>query len=152
MGWALKDDPIPDADHVARYCGGATLDDGQVSGASFKLRPMKDGNKEEYLSVNWLELLGKESRREEIGEVQRVLTTKMTPGSTAKLAVLRVGDVKDYVSQSASDRRILRILHRPDEPPGKPDPSHSGIFGTDADEDLIAELIAERVLETYAAK
>ena len=148
----MKDEPVPDTDHIAHYCGGATLDNDQVSGASFKLRTKQDGSKEEYLSINWLECLGKNSRRAEISEVRRVLSTKMKPGSSAKLAVLHVGDVREYVAQNGPDRRILRILHRPDEPPDKPDPSHSGIFDTESDEDMIVELIAERVRETYPAR
>ena len=79
-----------------------------------------------------------------------MLATKLVLGSTAKLAVLNVGDVKKYVAQNASGRRILRILHRPDEP--MPDPSHSGIFDTESDEDMIVELIADRVQETHPAK
>ncbi len=66
--------------------------------------------------------------------------------------MLRVGDVKEYVAQKAPDKHLLRILHRPDEPPGKPDPSHSGIFDTESDEEMIVELIAQRVLETHSAK
>ncbi len=148
----MKDEPVPDTDHISRYCRGGSLIDGQVTGASFQLRTKEDESKEEYVSVNWLEFLRKQSREAEIAEVRRVLLTKMAPGGTAKLAVLDVGDVRQYVAQNAPDRRTLRILHRPDEPPEKPDPSHSGIFDTESDEDLIIELIAERVREVHPAK
>ncbi len=148
----MKNDPILDENHITRYFGGASLDNGQVSGASFKLRTNEDGGKDEYLSVNCLELLGKSNRTEQIAAVRRVLSTKIAPGSTARLAVLQVGDVKEYVAQIGPDKRLLRILHRPDEPPEYPDPSHSGIFDTESDEEMIVELISERVLETYPAK
>ena len=148
----MKDEPVPDTDQISRYCRGGSLGDGQVTGASFQLRTKEDGSKEEYVSVNWLEFLGKKGRKAEIAEVRRVLSTKMTPGGTAKLAVLHVGDVREYVANNAPDRRMLRILHRPDEPPEMPDPSHSGIFDTESDEDMIVELIAERVRETYPAR
>jgi hypothetical protein len=143
----LKDEPIPPDHHVSRYCGGRSILDGEVTGASFILRA-----DDEYLSVNWLELLRLGGRDSEIEEVKRVLGTKMNLGSTAKIAVLIVGDTQDHVRQNSRDHRDLRILHRPDEPPDKPDPSHSGIFDTKEDEQLIAELIAEKVLETYAAR
>ena len=81
-----------------------------------------------------------------------MLGTKLKVGSTAKIAVLNVGDTQDHVRQNSQDDRDLRVLHRPDEPPDKPDPSHSGIFDTNEDEQLIAELIAQMVLETYAAR
>ena len=41
----MKDEPLPGSDHVVRYCGGSSLDEhGQVSGASFKLKPKADGS------------------------------------------------------------------------------------------------------------
>ena len=107
---------------------------------------------DEYLSVNCLDLLELGDRDIEIEEVKRVLGTKLNIGRTAILAVLNVGDTQDHVRQNSQDDRDLRILHRPDEPPDKPDLSHSGIFDTKEDEQLIAELIAARVLETYKAK
>jgi hypothetical protein len=143
----LKDEPIPPDHHVSRYCRGGSLLNGEVTGASFFLR-----DDDEYLSVNWLDFLGLGDRDSEIVEVRRVLGTKLIMGSTAILAVLNVGNTQDHVRQNSQDNRHLRILHRPDEPPDKPDLSHSGIFDTKEDEQFIAELIAEKVLETYAAR
>ena len=48
----MKGEAIPDSDHVGRYCGARTVDNGEISAAAFMLR-----NTEEYLSVNWLEEL-----------------------------------------------------------------------------------------------
>ncbi len=144
----LKDEPIPPDHHVSRYCGGGSLSkNDEVTGPSFFLK-----DDEEYLSVNWLELLRLGDRDSEIEEVRRVLGTKLNLGSTAKIAVLNVGDMQDHVRKNSLDHRDLGILHRPDEPPDKPDPSHSGIFDMEVDEQLIADLIAEKVLETYAAR
>ncbi len=143
----MKDDQIPPDHHVSRYCGGGSLLNGEVTGVSFYLRA-----EDEYHSVNWLDFLGLGDRDSEIGEIRRVLSTKMNLGSTAKIAVLNVDYMKDHVRQNSPDHRDLRVLHRPDEPPDKPDPSHSGIFDTRQDEQFIAELIAEKVLETFAAK
>ncbi len=144
----MKDEPIPPHHHVSRYCGGGSLlKNGEITGASFLLKA-----DEEYLSVNWLDFLGLGDRDSEIEEVRRVLGTKMNLGSTAKIAVLNVGNVKDHVRENSPDHRDLRVLHRPDEPPDKPDPSHSSIFDTRQDEQLIAELIAQKVIETFAAK
>lgn len=149
----MKDEPVPDTDHIARYCGGGSLTPkGKVSGAHFKLRTKEGGEKEDYLSVNWLEFLGLEDRQAELHEVRRVLATKITVGSKAKIVVLNVEHVKRHVFQNSPDKRELRILHRPDEPPGKPDPSHSGIFDTLVDEEMIIELIAQAVSETYPAR
>ena len=143
----LKDEPIPPDHHVSRYCKGSSILNGEATGASFTLRA-----NDEYLSVNWLESLRLGDRDSEIEEVKRVLGTKMDLRSKAKIVVLNVGDTQDHTRQNSQDHRDLRILHQPEEPPDIPDPSHSGIFDTKEDEQLIAELIAETVLETFAAK
>jgi hypothetical protein len=143
----MKDDPVPPTDHISRYCKGtAVLPDGRVSATAFYL-----GVGHEYLSVNWLEFLELDGRQAEIAEVRKVLATKLNLRSSARIAVLNVGEVREYVRNESADALVIRILHRPDEPPEKPDPSHSGIFDTDLDEPIITELIAEKVVETYPA-
>lgn len=143
----MKDDPVPSTDHISRYCKGtAILPNGRVSAAAFYL-----GSGHEYLSVNWLEFLELDNRQAEIVEVRKVLATKLNLRSSARIAVLNVGEIQEHAQNECLDALIIRILHRPDEPPEKPDPSHSGIFDTDLDEPLITELIAEKVIETYPA-
>ena len=78
--------------------------------------------------------------------------TKINLGAKAKIAVMQVGETKAHVQQNSLDQRELLMLHRPDEPPNKPDPSHSGVFGNAPDQRLIAELIAESVKEIYPAR
>ena len=149
----MKDEPIPDDNHISRYCRWTSLTPkGEVSGVSFELGTKTDGQKEEYLSVNWLEFLNFSDREAEIREIRRVLATKLTLGTKAKIAVLNVGNAKSHVFHKSPDKRMLRILHRPDEPPDKPDPSHSGIFDTLNNENVIAILLAEQVQETYPAR
>lgn len=144
----MKDDPIPPEHNISRYCGGGSLlSNGEVSGASFMLR-----EDEPYLSVNWLEHLNLSDRSAEIAEIRRVLATKLTVGKTAKIAILKVGQVQGHVRRESPDQRALRILHRPDEPPELPDPSHSGIFDMKLDDKLIADLIAQTVTETHSAR
>ncbi len=77
----------------------------EITGASFQLRA-----DDEYLSVNWLEFLGLGDRDSEIGEIRRVLSTKMNLGSTAKIAVLNVGNVKDHVRENSPNHRDPKIL------------------------------------------
>ena len=82
---------VPDADHIARYCGGSQVKpDGTISGAAFRLRK-RSGQPELYLSVNWLEHLNKSDRGAEIDEIRRVLSQKLKLGSRARIAVLNVG-------------------------------------------------------------
>lgn len=141
----MKGDPIPDQNHISRYCSATRCTEtGDVTGAAFMLRP-----NEGYLSVNWLEFLRLASREEEIREIRRVLRSQLTLGGNTKIAVLKVGDVINRVLNESPDRRSLRVLHEPVE---ESDPSHSGIYGMGVEDHLIADLIAEVILKTYPAQ
>jgi len=140
----MKGDSVPKRDHISRYCSGMRCtEEGQVTGAAFL--PRED---EEYLSVNWLEFLKLNNRQEEIQEVRRVLDSKLTLGTRAKIAVLSVGEILEYVLTQSPDSRELNVLHEPEET----DPSHSGISGFQHDDDLIADLIVDVIQETCPAK
>lgn len=139
----MTGESLPCEDHIARYCGYTTLsEDGKVSSTAFRLR--KD--KEQYLSVQWLECLQQSDRLSEIRDLRRILSSNnFKLGPKGKIAVLNVGSVCDYVE--ACSQFKIRVLHEPKAG----DPSHSGIHDTIQDERLISELIAEKVIETYPA-
>ena len=143
----MQRDRVPDTDHISRYCGGAQiLPDGRISGTAFRLREA-----DQYLSVNWLEYLDLGDRASEIAEVRRVLEAKGRKlGTTARLAVLNAGLLREHVASASADHRVLDILHEP-EPK---DPSHAGIYGLRQDDTLmeIAEPMAEVVQDVYPAK
>jgi len=87
-----------------------------------------------------LEKLNLDSRPEEIAEILRIFARKdLTVGATAKIAVLNVKEMRDYVCTESKDSRHLRVLHRP----SRKDNSHSGIFDTKLEEGLIMDLLAE---------
>jgi hypothetical protein len=140
----MQGDSVPDSDHITRYCGGSQInEDSTISGAAFHLR---EG--ESYLSVNWLEFLQLGNRDAEIKELRRVLSSKLRVGAKASIAILNVGELRRYVFSESPDSRDLQVRHEP-EPD---DPSHSGIFNLAMDDDLISDLIAEVVQETYSAR
>ncbi|OGW12311.1 MAG: hypothetical protein A3G93_15460 [Nitrospinae bacterium RIFCSPLOWO2_12_FULL_45_22] len=140
----MKGDLIPDRDYISRYCSAMQCtEEGQVTGAAFQIRPS-----DKYLSVNWLEFLCLGNRQEEIREVRRILSSKLTLGAKAKIAVLNVGNILNYVRSQSPDSRNLSVFHEPEEN----DPSHSGIYGLQSEDHLIADLIAEIVQETYPAR
>lgn len=144
----MKNDPLPADAHVSRYFGAATKGkNGRPTAMSFLPRY----ENEEYLSVNWLEHLRLGDRFEEVAEIRSVLATKLTLGKSAGIAVLNVGEIQRNLRNNSPDRRRIRILHRPDEPDNKPDPSHSGIFDITRADRLHAQLISEKVLEVYQA-
>lgn len=134
----MKGDPVPDVHHIARYCGGATLnEDGTPNGAAFRLR-LRSGKPEQFLSVNWLEHLALGSREAELIELRKVLNGKgLQLGATARIAILNVGELRQHVAANSPDGRALQVLHEPEQA----DPSHSGIHGLSLDDDLIAESI-----------
>ena len=135
----MSKERIPDSDHVSRYCGGSHVEDGEISGTAFMLRA-----NEEYLSVNWLEFLQLSNRQKEIQEVSRVLKDKgRILGATSVIAVLNAGEVLEHVRNAAAI--TLEAMRVPEEK----DPSHSGIFGYTPEDDIIAELIAQKVKKTH---
>lgn len=105
---------------------------------------------DEYLSTNWLECTGAQSRADQLAIVRQHLTNKgMKLTAHGRLAVLHLQTVVDYVRSTAPDARTLAAHHEPVLPL---DPSHSGIYGYTADDDLIADLIAQVVQEVYTAR
>jgi hypothetical protein len=140
----MKGEVIPDSDHVAHYCGGSTIqEDGDISAAAFMLR-----RNEEYLSVNWLECLAIADRSAQIRNLQGVYASKLQVGAAARITVLSVGSLRAKVQQESPDQRTLSVQHEPEEN----DPSHSGIFGFTQDDEIVAELLAQAVLEKYPAR
>jgi hypothetical protein len=134
---------IPDSDHVGRYCKASTVENGEISAAAFMVRKT-----EEYLSVNWLEELNRSDRATQIRELQSLYARKLRVGAAARIAVLNVGGLRAKVERESPDSRLLRILHEPESD----DPSHAGIYEIPYDDGIVAELIAQAVLETHAAR
>ena len=141
----MKDQPIPDSDHVGRHCKTSTVEGDEIMATAFMLR---EG--EESLSVNWLEELKCPDRASEVRAVQDLYARKMTRvGAGARIAVLNVGTLRTKVENESPDRRLLRVLHEP-EPD---DSSHAGIYGIPYDDrEIVAELIAQTVLEKHPAR
>jgi hypothetical protein len=134
---------IPDSDHVARYCKATTVEDGEIQATAFMLR-----NDEEYLSVNWVEDLNCPDRKNEISALQELYSSKLTVRATARIAILNVGTFRAKVASESPDMRKLRVLHEPIPD----DPSHSGIYDFSSGDEIIAELIAQTVLEVHPAR
>ena len=141
----MKNQVIPNSDHVARHCKASTAPDGEIQATAFLLR---EG--EEFLSVNWLEELKCPDRTSEVRALQNLYARKMTRvGAGARIAILNVGRIVTKVENDGVDKRVLRVLHEP-EPD---DPSHAGIFGISYDDrEIVAELIVQEVLKSYAAR
>jgi hypothetical protein len=140
----MKGQAVPDSDHVARYCKPRTIDEGEIQATAFILR---EG--EAYLSVNWLEELKSSGRASQIRDLQELYTKKLKVAATAQIAVLNVGTLRTKIERESPDRRLLRVLHEPDEPD---DLSHAGIYEIRYDDEIIAELIVQVVLEKYPAR
>ena len=142
---------IPSTDHVCRFCGKLTCDDdGQPLGAAFMLRRANlQRAADEYLSTNWLECTGAQSRADQLAIIRQHLTDKGRKLTAhGRLAVLHLQTVFDYVRSSSPDARTLAAHY--ERMPS--DPSHSGIYGYTADDDLIADLIAQVVQEVRQAR
>lgn len=140
----MNGDKIPDQDHIARFCGPAKTDGEEVQATAFMLR--KD---ETYLSVNWLESLNSPNREGEIAIMRTIYSeTFNRVGAAARIAVLNVGEMRQKVLEDSPDGRNLEVLHDP----LPKDLSHSRINNLRYDDETIAELILETLLESYSAR
>jgi hypothetical protein len=142
----VKGDRVPPTDHIARLCYGKGVDDGQILGAAFLPRPTDN-----YLSVNWLEILNCPDRLFEIAEFRiRYAAIPFNLKKKDLIAILNVGDMCTNVEEESQGGYHLRVTHEPTEA----DDSHSGVWGfseNNGNNLLIAELICSTVLETYPA-
>ena len=141
-------EPLPDRDHVSRYCKPSTVGErGQLMASAFAIRPG-----EGYLSVNWLEhfgvpggtgdgLGGKGEQTGTGAALNRVRETLRSKGfrlrSNGRFALLNVGTVKTTIRRTFG--RSLHINHLP----LADDASHAGILGyTERDRMIAAEIRA----------
>jgi hypothetical protein len=138
----MKGDMIPDQNHIARFCRSMQVSDGQIQASAFMLRTNEDS-----LSVNWLEFLNCSNRESEICRIREIYSNKLKVRASAKIAILNVGEVRKKVMTESPDSRNIEVRHNP----LIDDPSHSGIYNLKKDNELIAELILETVLESYPA-
>ena len=137
----MKGDPIPGSDHVARFCDRKYISESDgVEPGAFMLRKA-----ETYLSVQWLEHLEKPTRKETIRAVREIFSKHLKVRHPAKLAVLNVETTRTLVAKTSGYG--IRLMHQP-EPDNE---AHSGIFDTDQNADLIAELILETIQEIHPA-
>ena len=111
---------IPGTDHLCRLCGATKCDEsGRPVGDAFMLRPA-----EAYLSSNWLEYTGAQTRADQLATIRGHLADKgMKLSANARLAVLHLQTVIDHVRSWSPDARRITANHEP-EPL---DPSHAGL-------------------------
>jgi hypothetical protein len=99
---------------------------------------------EEYLSTNWLEYFHDSDRQSQIVGVHQALTDKgFRVSPTGSFAVLNVGNTVSTVRQ-ARDLKIRFVNF------GEPhDPSHTGIFGYNAEDTDTATALARLAREVH---
>ncbi len=129
--------PIPDSDHVVRYCKPSQVDDGVPSPAAFLPR-----RTEGYLSVNWLEFFGALSRLDAVERVREAFRGKdYEIKHTGRMAVLNVGEAKTAARDAG---RPVRVEHVP-EPD---DASHAGVMGYATSDVLVGEALQSLVMRS----
>ena len=99
---------------------------------------------EEFLSVNWMEHFGETDQKAQIAKIREHI--ELSLAKYGLFAVLNVGKVIDQIQRFGEKR--LTILHEPTQG----DPSHSGVHGYQHEDLLVAELIAEMVIEIYPSR
>ena len=139
---------LSDAENVGRYCARQRVaEDGRITGEAFKLWPKDKG----YLSANWLEKIS-DDKAEQIKILRgyyrkkilkKGLEAKIKPG--AKIACLNVGNTRNFVQKKTDDYRYLKFIEKGSDL----DPSYTGIYGLTIDTDIVSELLAQCVNDSY---
>ena len=99
---------------------------------------------EEFLSVNWMEHFGETDQKAQIAKIRENI--ELSLAKYGLFAVLNVGKVIDQIQRLGEKK--LAILHEPTQG----DPSHSGVHGYQHEDLLVAELIADMVIEIYPSR
>ncbi len=132
----MTNQPIPNDDHVSRYCKPSVINSiGQPMASAFS--PRQD---ETYLSVNWLEYFGHPDLDVAIDRVRAVFQKKdYRVVRNGRFAVLNVGAVKTAAHEATGP--ALQVEHLPSNVDG----SHAGILGYSAEDFAIATELAALV-------
>lgn len=122
-------DPLPDTDHVARYCKPSSVDEqGMPMASAFQPR-----SGEQHLSVNWLEHGGTRDIEAAMQQVRSGLVSRRYRlRGNGRFAALNVGSAKTTVRQALG--HSLNIDHLPHDD----DQSHAGIHGYASDDLAVA--------------
>lgn len=109
---------VPPTDHISRYCKPTSLDaDMNVSAASFYLRT-KDGEIEDCVSVDWLEIHKKNNFKDNLIESVKAIRKRMKKlNSNGKIAVLEVGTIHSKLKENRKSAIIQQLKN-----------SHCGIY------------------------
>jgi len=101
----MKGDPVPDQDHICRYClAFRCTENGQVTGTAFRPRQV-----DEYLSVNWLEFFHLADQQDEIREVRKVLSLKLTLGGCMKKSKKKNHANHSKIDKQSPEQILTRI-------------------------------------------
>ena len=128
----MTNQPLPDRDHVSRYCKPSTVNNGVPLATAFTPR-----ENEPYLSVNWLEYFHEASPSAAMKRVREAFDDKnYQVRRNGMFAVLNVGAVKAIAFDTI--QMHLGIEHMP----LADDPSHCGIKGYTCTDLAVAAAIA----------
>lgn len=116
---------------------------------------LEEKDKDDSLSVNWLEFLKCIDRVSEIAEIQRILAGKMNKVSkNSRIAVLNVAQSLAAIDRDLKGKSNVTVLHSPTRVEGRwDDPSHSGIYGLPRKEDRLtaATALRDAITEVHPA-
>ncbi len=146
----MSGNSLADKDHVVRYVKPASIDNGIINGSEFRLRPHRPDDT--GVSVNWLECFEGKNKEDQLDEIRRL--RRLTWKKTGCLAELNIGKTKRHVFNEIDN--IAFISDPLNKESGyEADPSHSLITGlpdgTSEMAELIGDMIAECILDTYPA-
>jgi hypothetical protein len=136
----MNGEPIPDPDHVLRHVNARHVQGEDIDGGGFRLR---DNEKE--LSFNWMEYYRNRAPDEQLKLVRDTFPLKLKKKD--KFVKLNAGAAKHHVSSEHPEKKVIDFIEDGDEKV----PSHCLMTGNPDIDEMIGDLLAECILEKFAA-
>lgn len=147
-----KGEHLPATDHVTRHVGGSQINDvtGMPDGSAFERR----SNDEDGPSFNWIEHFALDSIENAVEEIRKIFENekKFNLRATAVFAALHIGTTTEAVREATKGERILAFIYDPIDEKDEKDPSHAIVPEIKFEDNLIADVIADTVIETFPAR
>ena len=147
----MNGDPIPDSNHIARYCPPGKIDHDPVTmkpiGVSKDnfIRTIKKGILERGISVNWIEKHEKSTINEGLSSIRnRMESYPYKVSDNGTFAVAKVCVIKGAGKKFSKELSVIED-HRPD------DDSHALLLGIEIEDSILQQEIA-LTMDPYPTK
>jgi hypothetical protein len=136
----MNGDSIPDTDHVLRHVKARFIQGEEIDGSAFRLR-----DNERELSFNWMEHYRNHTPDEQLQLIRDTFPLKLNRKD--RFAKLNVGSAKNHVNSGHPEKKTIDFIEDEIDEKDLKIPSHCLMTGEPDIDEMIGDLLAERILE-----